>query len=502
MGKIGSIPNPDRDMSEATYFKRERDMTSIFPVILCGGSGTRLWPLSRKSYPKQFVPMIGEGSLFQQSALRLSGLDFHPPVIVTNSDFRFIVTQQLADIGLDPGAILIEPEGRNTAPALLAAALQLAQTDPDALILAAPSDHYITDDAVFRATIARGVEAAAAGKIVTFGIVPDRPETGYGYLEMDEASGQQATALRRFVEKPDAERAAQMLAAGNFLWNAGLFLYSARTLIAAYETHAPEMLAHVRQAVETARPDLGFLRLAPEPWSACEDISVDFAIMEKADNLVVVAHGGDWSDLGGWEAVLRYSDQDDQGVAVSGDAEAFECSNTLLRSEADGQKLVGLGLENIVAIAMPDAVLVADRSRVAELGGVVKTLRANGDMQADAFPKDHRPWGFFETLILAGRFQVKRIVVNPGAALSLQSHMHRAEHWIVVAGTARVTIDDEVKLVSENQSVFIPLGAVHRMENPGKVPMELIEVQTGTYLGEDDIIRYEDVYARGEGAKG
>ena len=477
--------------------------TQITPVILCGGSGTRLWPLSRKSYPKQFVPMIGEGSLFQQSAIRCSGQMFTRPVVVTNSDFRFIATQQLADIGIDPGKVLIEPEARNTAPALLAAALVVAGDNPDALILAAPSDHYIEEADTFRATVARGVETASAGRIVTFGIRPDRPETGYGYLELDAAPDTADTIpLRRFIEKPELLHAEGMLAAGNFMWNSGIFLYSAAVLIAAFETHAPEILAQVRAAVSDAVFDLGFLRLAPEPWADCPDISIDYAIMEKSDNLSVAVHEGDWTDLGGWESVRQHSDTDAQGLATAGPVTAMNCSNTLLRAEAGGQHLVGLGLRDIVAIAMPDAVLVADRNRVHDVGALVRTLRNEGVAQADTFPKDHRPWGFFETLILGPRFQVKRIVVNPGAALSLQSHVHRAEHWIVVSGTARVTINEEVRLVTENQSVFIPLGAVHRMENPGKVPMELIEVQTGSYLGEDDIVRYEDVYARGQGARG
>ncbi|OED49211.1 mannose-1-phosphate guanylyltransferase/mannose-6-phosphate isomerase [Rhodobacteraceae bacterium (ex Bugula neritina AB1)] len=473
----------------------------ITPVILCGGAGTRLWPLSRKSYPKQFVEMVGTGSLFQQSATRLSGPQFAPPVIVTNSDFRFIVTQQLSEVGVDPGAILIEPSARNTAPALLAAALVVAQDNPDGLILAAPSDHYITKPQDFRDTIGKGVAAATAGQIVTFGIVPGRPETGYGYLELSQGDAS-VLPLKRFVEKPDLTTAKQMLADGGYLWNGGIFLYAAKTMIAAFEAYAPDILTHAQAAVTEAQADLGFLRLAADPWENCKDISVDFAIMEKAQNLSVVAHDSDWSDLGGWEAVRQHSEMDSAGVATHGPVTAVECNNTLLRSESDAVQLVGLGLDNIVAVAMPDAVLVADRRRVADLGDVVKTMRQAGIPQADTFPKDHRPWGFFETLTLADRFQVKRIVVNPGAALSLQSHVHRAEHWIVVAGTARVTIDDEVRLIGENQSVYIPLGAVHRMENPGKVPMELIEVQTGSYLGEDDIIRYEDVYARGQGAKG
>lgn len=293
-----------------------------------------------------------------------------------------------------------------------------------------------------------------------------------------------------------------MLTAGGYLWNAGIFMYTAQTMIDAFAAHAPDTLTHVRAAVDAAQADLGFLRLDPEAWAKCADISVDFAIMEKVDNLSVIEHHGDWSDLGGWNAVHQHADVDANDVAAQGAALAIDCKDTLLRSDNDALQLVGLGLENIVAVAMPDAVLVADRSRVAELGDVVKEMRKNAIPQADTFPKDHRPWGFFETLILADRFQVKRIVVTPGAALSLQSHVHRSEHWIVVAGTAKVTIDDKVQLVCENESVYIPLGAVHRMENPGKVPMELIEVQTGSYLGEDDIIRYEDVYSRGQGAKG
>ena len=468
----------------------------ITPVILCGGSGTRLWPVSRKSFPKQFIALIGNSSLFQQSSTRLAGKTFAAPVIVTNSDFRFIATQQLAELGIDPDAVLIEPEAKNTAPALLAGALQRAKTEPNALMLAAPSDHLITQEDVFHATIASGVEAAQNGRIVTFGITPDRPETGYGYLETGAKDGAGAIALTRFVEKPDHETAVKMLASGNFLWNSGIFMYTAQTLIDAFAAHAPDMLKHVQAAMNNAKPDLGFLRLDPPSWAKCEDISIDFAIMEKVDNISVVQHTGDWSDLGGWAAVHQHADADGDGVALQGTSFAVDCKDTLLRSEVDTLQLVGLGLENIVAVAMPDAVLVADKARVADLGNVVKKMRAAAIPQADTFPKDHRPWGFFETLILAGRFQVKRIVVNPGAALSLQSHVHRSEHWIVVAGTAKVTIDDKVQLVGENTSVYIPLGAVHRMENPGKVPMELIEVQTGSYLGEDDIIRYEDVYAR------
>ena len=472
----------------------------ITPVILCGGAGTRLWPLSRKSYPKQFATIVGDGSLFQQSAQRNSGVGFTPPVVVTNSDFRFIVTQQLSEVGIDPGAILIEPAARNTAPALLAAALVVAQNDPKGLILATPSDHFITDIVSFQASIQRAVPAATDGRIVTFGVAPDRPETGYGYLELGLTSGEdEAIPLRRFVEKPKLDIAQNMLNDGGFLWNAGVFLFSAEVLIDAFALYEPDLLDTVRRAVTQAQSDLGFLRLAAEPWEHCADVSVDVAIMERAENLSVVTLESDWSDLGGWEAVLQHSDADVTGVACHGDAFAVECSNSLFRAESTSQQVVGLGLDNVVVIAMPDAVLVADRSRVSELGAVVKRMRTAQIAQADTFPKDHRPWGFFETLTLGGRFQVKRIVVNPGAALSLQSHVHRSEHWIVVAGTARVTVDNVVQLVGENQSIYVPLGAVHRMENPGKMLMELIEVQTGSYLGEDDIVRYEDIYARGQG---
>lgn len=474
---------------------------TITPVILCGGSGTRLWPMSRKGYPKQFVGLIGKGSLFQQSARRLAGEPFARPVIVTNSDFRFTVTQQLQDAGIVPAAVLIEPDARNTAPALLAATLVVARQDPDALILAAPSDHFITDPQNFRDTVSRGTTAARTGQIVTFGIRPSRPETGYGYLELGTGTGV-AVPLRRFVEKPDLARAQDMLAQGGYLWNSGIFLFSASALIEAFALYAPDILTQVSGAVDAAEPDLDFLRLAPDHWARCADISVDYAIMENAPNLCVVTHEGDWSDLGGWEAVLQLSDPDPDGVATHGPVCAVDCQDTLLRSESEALQLVGLGLDNIVVVAMPDAVLVADRARVTDLGDVVKSMRKENVPQADTFPKDHRPWGYFETLTLGQRFQVKRIVVNPGATLSLQSHVHRAEHWIVVAGTAKVTIGDDVTLVSENQSVYVPLGAVHRLENPGKVPMELIEVQTGSYLGEDDITRYEDVYARGQSVKG
>jgi mannose-1-phosphate guanylyltransferase/mannose-1-phosphate guanylyltransferase/mannose-6-phosphate isomerase len=472
-------------------------MTTITPVIICGGSGTRLWPLSRKSYPKQFVPLTGDRTLFQTSIARLSGEGFGAPVILTNSDFRFIVTEQLAETGTDPEAILIEPEGRNTAPAILAAALWLERSNPDALMLVAPSDHVVPDAPAFRQAVLSGAEAARAGQLVTFGIRPTHPESGYGYLELDgDPAAQPVVPLKRFVEKPDRAHAEEMLAAGTYLWNAGIFLFSVTAIIAAFRSHAPGLIDPVQAAIEDGSPDLSFFRLSPAAWAGAEDISIDYAVMERAENLSVVPYAAGWSDLGGWDTVWRETARDDRGVALGGAATAIDCDNTLLRSEDETLEVVGIGLKNVIAVAMPDAVLIADFSRAQDVRKAVSALQEKNAKQAEAFPKDHRPWGWFESLVIGNRFQVKRIVVHPGAALSLQSHHHRSEHWIVVEGTAKVTVDEEVKLVTENQSVYIPLGAVHRMENPGKVPMVLIEVQTGSYLGEDDIIRYEDVYAR------
>ncbi|TNC46884.1 mannose-1-phosphate guanylyltransferase/mannose-6-phosphate isomerase [Rubellimicrobium rubrum] len=472
-------------------------MATIHPVLLCGGSGTRLWPLSRKSYPKQFAALLGEESLFQASARRLSGALFAAPVVVTADAFRFIAAEQLDETGIMPSALLIEPEGRDTAAAILAATLQVAHDDSRALILVAPSDHVIPDAQGFRDTVAAAAPTAEARRIVTFGITPDRPETGYGYLELAAPpSGEtpEPLPLVAFVEKPNAERAKAMLADGRHLWNGGLFLFRADVMIDAARRHAPDLLTAVEAALGGAKRDLGFCRLDAVAWAKAPAISIDYAIMEKADNLSVMPYTGRWSDLGDWASVWRETQED--GSATSGATTAIDCEGTLLRSEAPGQRIVGIGLQDIVAVAMPDAVLVAHKDRAQDVKAAVAALKQEGARQAETFPRDHRPWGWFESLAMGDRFQVKRIVVHPGAALSLQSHHHRSEHWIVVQGTARVTVNDDVRLVTENQSIYIPLGAKHRMENPGKLPMVLIEVQTGPYLGEDDIVRYEDVYAR------
>lgn len=470
----------------------------IYPIVLCGGSGTRLWPLSRESYPKQFTRILGDESLFQGSARRLTDPLFAAPTIVTGERYRFIVTEQLAGVEVSPADILIEPEARNTAPAICAAALRVQQSAPDAVLLITPSDHVIPDSSAFRAAVMAALPSAQVGRLVTFGICPDRAETGYGWLDVGQGleGVVKPVPLSRFVEKPDALTAQAMLEDGRHLWNAGIFLFTAKAILKAFDDFAPETLAGARAAVEGAGTDLGFTRLAPGPWAKLPDISIDYAVMEKADNLSVMPYAGSWSDLGDWEAVWREAGPDARGVVTHGHATALDCDNTLLRAEATSQQLVGMGLHDIIAIAMPDAVLVAHKSRAQDVKVVVSKLKSQDIAQAETLPRDYRPWGWYESLVTGTRFQVKRIVVHPGAALSLQSHHHRAEHWIVVEGTAKVTIDDTEKLITENQSVYIPLGAVHRLENPGKLPLTLIEVQTGSYLGEDDILRYEDVYAR------
>ena len=478
----------------------------IHPVLLCGGSGTRLWPLSRRSHPKQFVKLSDKESLFQSSARRLSGESFAAPTVVTGSDFRFMVVEQLAAIEIEPQIVLIEPFARNTAAAVCAAAVALDAKHGDSLMLVSPSDHVITDLERFRATVEAAIPAANEGQIVTFGIRPDRAETGYGWLELPSKLSDDFPAvvqpLSSFVEKPAAEAADALLRSGLHLWNAGIFLFSTSNILASFKQHAPQTLTEVCNAFDSAETDLGFTRLGAEPWARLKDISIDYAVMEHAPNLSVMPYGGYWSDLGDWQAIWREGEADSFGVVTDGPSTALDCKNTLLLATNETQELVAMGLKDIVAVAMPDAVLVAHKDRAQDVKTAVTKLKAKGAAQAETLPRDYRPWGWYESIALGPRFQVKRIVVNPGGALSLQSHNHRSEHWIVVEGSAKVTIDDEVKIVNENQSVYIPLGAVHRMENPGKLPLTLIEVQTGSYFGEDDITRYEDVYARGQVSKG
>jgi len=468
----------------------------IHPVILCGGSGTRLWPASRKSYPKQFAPLISEQSLYQMALQRLTGEGFSAPLIMTGEEFRFMATEQAAALGLSDARVVIEPAARDTAPAILSAALLLKET-PDAMMLVAPSDHVIGDVPAFLAAIEAAKSAAETGALVTFGITPDRAETGYGYLELPQIpDGTQAVALNSFREKPDAETAQQMLDAGNYLWNAGIFLFRVGDIIAAFEKHAPDLVGPCSQAIADGSDDLSFFRLGADAYNQAEAISFDYAIMEKAASVMAVPLSCAWSDLGSWDALWQSQNPDADGMVELGAVTAIDCQNSYLRSEEDTLQLVGLGLDNIVAVAMRDAVLVADKSRSQDVKAIVGALRAQNVAQADDYPRFYRPWGWYETLCLDARFQVKRIMVKPGGVLSLQSHHHRSEHWIVVAGTAEVTVGENIKLVTENEGVYIPLGAVHRMANPGKLPMYLIEVQTGAYLGEDDIVRYEDIYDR------
>lgn len=471
----------------------------IHPVILCGGSGTRLWPSSRQSVPKQFVPLLGEQTLFQGATQLAAGAGFAAPVIVTGEAFRFIVKEQLEAAGQDAAAILIEPEPRNTAPAVLLAALHLAQIAPDALMLVLPSDQLVRDTAGFRAAVAAAQGEAQAGAMITFGIEPTRPDIGFGYLELLDPAARNAAQpqpLRRFVEKPDAATADAMLASGRYLWNAGIFLFSVAAIIEAFQAHAPDILAAVSAARAGAQNDLGFTRFDRSAWARSPGISVDYAIMEKATNLAVMPYGGGWVDLGDWTRVWLESAPDTAGNVCTEGATAIDCAGSLLRSEASGMHVVGLGLEDMLVIATADAVLVAPRSASGRVGEVVARLKQDSVPQAIASTRELRPWGWFERIAHGDHFQVKRILVQPGASMSLQSHLHRAEHWVIVAGTATVTVGDEQRALQANQSVYIPAGSRHRLENRGETPIMLIEVQTGAYLGEDDIVRYQDQYAR------
>lgn len=466
----------------------------INPFILSGGSGTRLWPLSRSTYPKQFLNLFGETSLFQQSVTNLDHDFFAAPHTLCNNDHRFLVAEQLLEVGAKNAKIVLEPVGRNTAPAALIAALMIPEERANELILLMPSDHVIADKRGFQDSVIIGAKAAQEGQLVTFGVHPTGPETGYGYIETSKGNDEILNVMR-FVEKPTLEKAKAYCDAGTFIWNAGIFLYRADTLISAFEKHAPQMLIHCRNALENSEHDLDFIRLSEKHYSECENISFDYAILEKADNIKCVPLQTKWNDLGAWPAVRQELEQDSKGNASSGDVLFHEVSNSFAHS-TDGACLSIVGLDNIMAIATKDAVLVTSGDKAQEVGKIVKALESQSRDEAISHRRVYRPWGWFERLELGERFQVKCLMVKSGSKLSLQSHHHRAEHWVVVSGTVEVTLDEKTFLLAENESTYIPIGAVHRITNPSKLPALLIEVQTGSYLGEDDIVRYDDIYGR------
>ncbi|MBK7663931.1 MAG: mannose-1-phosphate guanylyltransferase/mannose-6-phosphate isomerase [Sterolibacteriaceae bacterium] len=479
--------------------------TQILPVILSGGSGTRLWPLSREQYPKQLLPLFEQETLLQSTATRLTGFKGAPevaaqPLVVCNEEYRFITAEQLRAAGKPASTLILEPMGRNTAPALTLAALASAEADPVLLVM--PADHVVADKASFQRAIEDGAQLAVAGAVVTFGIVPDRPETGYGYIQAGESGQHGARRIARFVEKPDLATAERYLASGEYLWNSGLFMLRASAWLKAIGHFRPDILAACESAMEKGSRDADFLRVDKTAFAACPPGSIDYAVMEKLPGdsaLGIAAHvvpmSCGWSDVGAWDALWQVAEKDGAGNATRGDVMLHETSGSLVM--ADGRMVACIGIEDMVVIETPDAVLVARKDRTQGVKHIVARLKTQSRSEAATHRKVYRPWGWYDSIDCGARFQVKRIVVKPGASLSMQMHHHRAEHWIVVTGTARVTRGDEVILVSENQSTYIPLGTKHQLENPGKVPLEMIEVQSGTYLGEDDIVRFHDTYGRG-----
>lgn len=474
------------------------------PVILSGGSGTRLWPLSRQAYPKQFLSLLGEATLVQATATRVVGLDgdieLLAPLVVCNEEHRFLVAEQLREVDQTPAGIILEPAGRNTAPALTLAALAARHDGADPVLLVMPADHVIGDDESFRAQLRRAAPLAEAGEVITFGIVPDAPETGFGYIRQGEALGDSgAYVLERFIEKPDLATAEQYLADGGYLWNAGIFMLKASRWLDLIERYQPAILAACQVAAGAGMTDLDFCRVDKDSFLACPSDSIDYAVMEPLssaadDRALVLPLDAQWSDIGAWSALWSVRERDAAGNALFGDVLAVEASNNLLH--ADGRMIAAVGVDNLIVVETADAVLVTTRDRAQEVKQIAEQLKETGREEHRFHKRVHRPWGAYEGIDEGDRFQVKRLTVKPGASLSLQMHHHRAEHWVVVRGTARVTRGDEVFLISENQSTYIPLGEKHRLENPGNVPLEIIEVQSGSYLGEDDIVRFDDVYQR------
>ena len=470
--------------------------TKIVPVILSGGSGSRLWPVSRESFPKQLWPLISDHTMLQETALRGVGPAFAPPIVVCNQEHRFLIAEQLRHAGVTGAQIVLEPVGRNSAPAVTAAALMVAATDPDAVLWMMAADASITDGPALHEALGRAVVAARQGRIVMLGMTPHRAETAYGYLEPGDAlpDAPGVHSVVAFVEKPDAARAAGLFEGGRYLWNAGIFVMQAQVLLDEVARYAPDVLNAVRAAVDAQTQDLDFVRLDRAAFEACPNISLDYAVAERTDRAAVVPASLGWSDVGSWDALWEVSAKDAAGNAAVGDVMISASENCYVRS--DGILTAVVGLQDAVVVVTEDAVLAMHRDRAQDVKTVVDRLRRAGRHEAVAHNLTHRPWGFYESLIQGDRFQVKRIVVQPGQKLSLQKHFHRAEHWVVVSGVALVTRDAEQVMVRENESIYLPLGCVHRMENPGRIPLTLIEVQSGSYLGEDDIVRIEDTYGR------
>ncbi|GHC05448.1 mannose-1-phosphate guanylyltransferase/mannose-6-phosphate isomerase [Thermomonas carbonis] len=464
----------------------------MIPVILSGGSGTRLWPLSREAFPKQFLSLVGEGSMLQATWRRVGPLATHAPIVVAGEEHRFMVAEQLREAGCTDATILLEPVARNTAPAIAVAALEAMRSGEDPLLLVLPSDHVIQNEEAFRAAVREAAPAAQSGALVTFGIVPAGPETGYGYIKA--AGGAGVRSVECFVEKPDLATAQGYVASGEFFWNSGMFLLLASRYLAELERQQPAMLAACRHAIDQARREVDFVRLDHSAFAASPSDSIDYAVMEKTAHAAVLPIDVGWSDVGSWAALWQIAEQDGAGNAHHGDVLAQDCRNTL--AWGDSRLLALLGLDDVVVVDTADAVLVAHRDRVQDVKGIVAELKRGERTQTTFHRKVYRPWGSYDAIDMGERFQVKRITVRPGGVLSLQMHHHRAEHWIVVSGTARVTRGTDILLLGENESTYIPLGVTHRLENPGRVPLELIEVQSGSYLGEDDIVRFEDVYGR------
>ena len=468
----------------------------LIPLILSGGSGTRLWPVSRKNLPKQFLALAGQGTLFQQTVARTRQLpEVAAPIVVASEDHRFLAADQLLEAGIEDANIVLEPLARNTAPAIALGALQALQRDPEALLLVLPADHLISDTAAFADAVRQALPLAAQGWLVTFGIRPDRPDTGFGYIRRAEAIDDHGYQVGQFVEKPDLASAEAYLADGNYDWNSGMFLFKASRYLEELATHAPQMLAAVREAHAKARADLDFVRIDRDAFARVPENSIDYAVMEKTQRAAVIPVSCGWSDIGSWSALWLAGEKDAQGNLCEGDTMQVDTRNSLLHSH-ERHLLATVGVEDLIVVTTPDATLVVHRDAAQDVKKIVEQLKAAGRSEHALHRMVYRPWGNYDSLEAGERFQVKRIVVKPGASLSLQKHHHRAEHWIVVSGTAEVTCDDNVFLLSENQSTYIPLGSRHRLRNPGKLPLELIEVQSGSYLGEDDIVRFDDVYGR------